>query len=255
MRIQYMSDLHLEFQDNCRLVRDYDFPVTGEILVLAGDTMYLKDRTTAQMRFWKWASANFHDVLLVPGNHEYYGDSDVMDRGLQWNWMFRENVGYYQNQVKRIGDTDLILSTLWSHVPPEDEYLVQRGLNDFYQTRYDGHRLTVEKYNEMHRFCLDFIKKSVAESTADKIVVVTHHLPTRLVVAPEHKGSRINSAFSTELGDFIADSRINTWIYGHSHTNIDTVIGNTKIVSNQIGYTFRDEHLYNGFEAGKYIEI
>lgn len=65
MRIQYMSDLHLEFQDNCRLVRDYDFPVTGDILVLAGDTMYLKDRTTAQMRFWKWASANFHDVLTL----------------------------------------------------------------------------------------------------------------------------------------------------------------------------------------------
>ena len=255
MRIQYMSDLHLEFKENSRLVRDYDIPVTGEILVLAGDTMYLKNRTAAQMHFWKWASANYREVLLVPGNHEYYGDGDVMDRGLQWNWMFRKNVGYYQNQVKRIGDTDLILSTLWSHVPPEDEYLVQRGLNDFYQTRYDGHRLTVEKYNEMHRFCLDFIKKSVAESTADKIVVVTHHLPTRLVVAPEHKGSRINSAFSTELGEFIADSRINTWIYGHSHTNIDTVIGNTKIVSNQIGYTFRDEHLYNGFEAGKYIEI
>ena len=45
-----MSDLHLEFQDNCRLVRDYDFPVTGDILVLAGDTMYLKDRTTEQLR-------------------------------------------------------------------------------------------------------------------------------------------------------------------------------------------------------------
>ena len=49
MRIQYMSDLHLEFQDNRRLVRDYDIPVTGEILVLAGDTMYLKNRTAAQM--------------------------------------------------------------------------------------------------------------------------------------------------------------------------------------------------------------
>ena len=80
-----MSDLHLEFQDNSRLVRDYDIPVTGDILVLAGDTMYLKDRNAAQMHFWKWASASYRDVLLVPGNHEYYGDSDVMDRGLQWN--------------------------------------------------------------------------------------------------------------------------------------------------------------------------
>ena len=127
MRIQYMSDLHLEFQDNRRLVRDYDIPVTGKILVLAGDTMYLKDRTAAQMHFWKWASASYREVLLVPVNHESYGDGDVMDRGLQWNWMFRKNVGYYQNQVKRIGDTDLILSTLWSYVPPEDEYFVQRG--------------------------------------------------------------------------------------------------------------------------------
>ena len=41
MRIQYMSDLHQEFQYNRRLVRDYDIPVTGDILVLAGDTMYL----------------------------------------------------------------------------------------------------------------------------------------------------------------------------------------------------------------------
>ena len=101
----------------------------------------------------------------------------------------------------------------------------------------------------------NFIKKSVAESTADKIVVVTHHLPTRLVVSPQHKVSRINSAFSIELGEFIADSRINVWIYGHSHTNIDSMIGNTRIVSNQMGYTFRDEHLHNGFEAGMYIEI
>lgn len=40
-----------------------------------------------------------------------------------------------------------------------------------------------------------------------------------------------------------------------SHTNIDTVTGNTRIISNQMGYTFHDGHLHNGFEAGKYIEI
>ena len=107
----------------------------------------------------------------------------------------------------------------------------------------------------MHGYCLEFIKKSVAESTADKVVVVTHHLPTRLVVAQEHKDSLINSAFSTELGEFIADSRIDAWIYGHSHTNIDTVIGNTKVVSNQLGYTFRNEHLYNDFDPGKFLKI
>lgn len=61
MKIQYMSDLHLEFRENSRYVKEDIFPVTGDILVLAGDTMYLKDRTAMQMRFWKWASAHFQD--------------------------------------------------------------------------------------------------------------------------------------------------------------------------------------------------
>jgi hypothetical protein len=107
----------------------------------------------------------------------------------------------------------------------------------------------------MHQFCLDFIKRGVAESTAEKIVVVTHHLPTQQAVAPQHLGSDLNSAFATELGNFIVDSPINVWIYGHSHTNIDTTIGHTKIVCNQMGYVFANEHLTNGFDFGKMIEI
>lgn len=178
-----------------------------------------------------------------------------MGRGLQWRWMFKENVGYYQNQIVRIDDTDFILSTLWSHIPPVYEYFVSRGLNDFYQTRFNGKRLTVEDYNRLHTYCLDFIKKSVAESRANHIVVLTHHLPTLQVVAAQHQGSDLNTAFATELGDFIANSRIDVWIYGHSHTNIDTIIGNTKIISNQMGYIFANEHLRNGFDAGKFIEL
>ena len=70
-------------------------------------------------------------------------------------------------------------------------------------------------FNAEHEKCLDFIKRSVAESTAERIVVVTHHLPTMAVVAPEHKGNLLNSTFATELDDFIADSRIDAWIFGH----------------------------------------
>ena len=250
-----MSDLHLELTDNSKYIKHNELPVTGDVLVLAGDIFYLRNDVVPMGRFWKWASANYRQVLIVPGNHDYYGRYDVMTKGMQWSWKFKENVGYYQNQVVRIDNVDFILSTLWSHIPPMDEYAVSHGLNDFYQTLYNGHRLTVDDYNRMHQFCLDFIKRSVAESTAEKIVVVTHHLPTRQVVAPQHQDSLINSAFATELGEFIANARIDVWIYGHSHTNIDATIGKTKIVSNQLGYVFYDEHLSNGFDAGKYIEI
>lgn len=65
----------------------------------------------------------------------------------------------------------------------------------------------------------------------------------------------LNSAFASEYGDLIADSRIDAWIYGHLHTNIDTEIGGTRIISNQMGYVFEEEHLTNGFDPAKFIEI
>ena len=52
----------------------------------------------------------------------------------------------------------------------------------------------------------------------------------------------------------IADSRIDVWIFGHSHTNIDATIGNTRIVSNQMGYVYYDENLQD-FKCDKFIEL
>ena len=164
------------------------------------------------------------------------------------------NVHYHQNKVVRIDNVDFILSTLWSHIRPEDEYFVHRGMNDFRQILYNGRRFTPADFNAEHEKCQDFIKRSVAESTAEHIVVVTHHLPTMAVVAPEHKSSLLNSAFATELGNFIADSRIDAWIFGHSHANIDATIGNTHIVCNQLGYVYYRENL-GGFDGRRFIEV
>ena len=236
MKIQYMNDLHLEFSDNSRWMKHYELPVTGDILVLAGDIFYLKNKVAPLSNFWKWASANYRQVLIVPGNHEYYNYCDVMDKGLQWNWMFKKNVGYYQDKVVRIDDTDFIMSTLWSQISPSDEYFVWKGMNDFRQIMYNSKLLQTEEFNKMHSFCLDFIKQS-------------------LVVAPHHKGSVLNSAFATELSRLIADSRIDAWIYGHSHTNIDAEINGTKVVCNQMGYVFENEHIANGFDPGKFLVL
>ena len=254
MKIQFASDIHLELSDNSRFIKSMPFEVTGDVLVFACDPGYLRDRTLPNLKFWKWASANYREVLLVPGNHEFYGNGDVLAYGDSWGREILPNVHYYQNKVVRIDNVDFILSTLWSHIRTEDEYFVHRGMNDFRQILYNGRRFTPADFNAEHEKCLDFIKRSVAESPAERIVVVTHHLPTMAVVAPEHKSSLLNSAFATELGDFIADSRIDVWIFGHSHANIDATIGNTRIVCNQLGYVYYRENL-GGFDGGRFIEV
>ena len=55
------------------------------------------------------------------------------------------------------------------------------------------------------------------------------------------------------LVDYIADSRITAWIYGHSHHRTDLMIGNTHLVSNPLGYIFCDEN--TNFDDSAVIEV
>ena len=66
MKIQYMSDLHMEFQENSRYLKNNELPVTGDVLVLAGDIFYLRDKVAPLTKFWKWASENYRQVLICP---------------------------------------------------------------------------------------------------------------------------------------------------------------------------------------------
>ena len=87
-----------------------------------------------------------------------------------------------------------------------DEYFVWKGMNDFRQIKFGGKLLQVEEFNWMHEICIGFIRKNIEESTANHIVVVTHHLPTLQVVAAQHRGSVLNSAFASEYDNLIANN-------------------------------------------------
>ena len=56
MKIQYASDLHLEFADHWRFLKENPLQLTGDILVLAGDIGYLGDENYSKHPFWDWAS-------------------------------------------------------------------------------------------------------------------------------------------------------------------------------------------------------
>lgn len=252
MKIQFASDLHFEMAANTAWLQSHPLEVAGDILVLAGDTAYLEEGIPNW--FLDWVSDSYQQVLLIPGNHEYYHYGDIAKRGDSWQWMLRENVGYYYNKVVNIDNVDIILSTMWSHIPEIDMFQVQRGLNDFYQVLCNGELLTPDDFNVEHERCKQFIVTNVSESKAEHIVVVTHHVPTLQCVAPQHQGSALSSAFAVEMGNMIADSQIDYWIYGHSHANIDAEIGTTIIVSNQLGYIAHGEQR-NGFDNKRIIDI
>ena len=87
--------------------------------------------------------------------------------------------------------------------------------------------LTFAKFNREHARCLAFLKEAVSSSNARKKIVVTHHVPSFQMQCPKFADSLANGAFTVELEDYIKDSGIDFWIYGHSHYNADVRIGNT----------------------------
>lgn len=254
MRIQYASDLHLEFAENSSYLKHNPLEVVGDVLILAGDIGYIGDDNYSKHPFWEWASQNYKQVIVIPGNHEFYKQFDLDKLYNGWSFKIRENVTCYYNAVIPIGDDiEIITTTLWAHISLQDAYRVESCISDFRRIRCGTELLDFNRFNNEHYRCFHFLKDAVKHSKAKHIIVATHHVPSFELMSPEFKGSDLNGAFTVELGDFIASSPIEYWIYGHSHRNIDKVIGNTKCVCNQLGYVFGNEH--TTFDRAKCIKI
>jgi predicted phosphodiesterase len=253
MKIQYASDLHLEFADNSRFLKDHPLIKTGDMLVLAGDIGYLGDDNYSKHPFWGWASDNYEQVVIIPGNHEFYKSFDMDTLHDGWELQIRSNVRCYYNTVIHCGNTDLIATTLWGQIRLEDAFQTENAITDFRRIRYSNKILDWARFNDEHERCFQFLDKSVKSSKAQNIIVTSHHVPSFMLNAPEFEGSRLNGAFTVELGDYIASAPIKYWIYGHSHRNINRYIGKTLCVSNQLGYVFANEH--QSFNPGAYVEV
>ncbi len=254
MKIQYASDLHLEFADNSRFLKANPLKAVGDVLVLAGDIGYIGDDNYSKHPFWNWASENYEQVIVVPGNHEFYQYFDVNKLYNGWEQEIRHNVRCYYNAVIPLSDDiDLIATTLWAKIRIEDAFYTESVVSDFKRICNGSNLLDWGRFNDEHLRCADFLKESVNHSKARHIIVATHHVPSFQLMSDEFKGSKANGAFTVEMGSFIAESPIDYWIYGHSHRNIDKSIGKTQCVSNQLGYVFAGEH--QSFDRARYIEL
>jgi len=258
MKIQYCSDLHLEFQENKNYLERFPLKPAGEILLLAGDIVLFK-MMKEHDDFFNYCSDNYENTYWIPGNHEYY-HSDLANRNVRAeNFQplyekIRENIFLLNNQTITYKNVELVFSTLWSHIPPQYEWTVQKNVSDFYQIKNNGKKFTTADFNTLYKNDVDFLKTVLAKPTDKQRIVVTHHVPTLMHYPEQYKHTEINSAFATELFHFIESSDATYWIYGHHHCNTPAFkIGNTTMLTNQLGYVHQNEHQL--FNPAAIIEI
>ena len=252
MKIQYASDLHLELPANEQWLSEQPIVPYGDVLILAGDIAYL-GQGFADHPFWDWASANYQQVIVALGNHEFYNHYDLATMHNGMVGKIRHNVYWYYNCVVKLGNVDVIVTTLWAHIMPRNSHFTEYSVTDFHRITFGDHILTSNDFNKVHEHCLEFLKKAISQSTAKHKVVVTHHVPSFQVTTKWFAGHSYIGAFTVDLDELIKNSDVDVWIYGHSHWNIETRIGKTLLTSNQLGYVHRKEH--HGFDREKYIEM
>lgn len=250
MTLQYCSDLHLEFPENKEFLRQHPLRPEGDILVLAGDIIpfYQMDK---HKDFFSYVSDHFKYTYWLPGNHEYY-HSDISKKCGVLDERIKNNVFLVNNTAIKHDGLRLIFSTLWSKISAENEWYIEQGISDFHVIRHERIRFSAMHFNALHNDCRSFIMQELTHGHQEKTVVVTHHVPTFLNYPQEYRESLINEAFVVELHDLIKASDIDYWIYGHHHNNIPGFnIGNTLLVTNQLGYVKHGEH--RGFNPAKLL--
>ncbi|MCX6258631.1 MAG: metallophosphoesterase [Bacteroidia bacterium] len=249
MKLQYCSDLHLEFPENKAFLKNNPLIPTGEILILAGDIVPFAVMHKHK-DFFDLLADNFEQVYWIPGNHEYY-HSDIADRTGKVNEKIRPNISLVNNYSVIHHDVKLIFSTLWTRLSLTNQWIIQQRLSDFHVIHDHGKPFHPAEYNRLHSECLEFLQ---AEITGEKTVVISHHVPTFLNYPEKYKGDALNEAFAVELFDFIEKSAVDFWIFGHHHQNLsDFMICKTKMCTNQLGYVKYQEN--KGFSVNKTIEI
>ena len=104
----------------------------------------------------------------------------------------------------------------------------------------------------MHSDSVAWLRSKLIECDRARTIVVTHHAPSPRSEPPYHANSPLKPAFASNLDELVKESGVPLWIHGHTHYNVDYVIGSTRVLTNQLGYP---DQLCKGFDPSLTVEI
>lgn len=192
-----------------------------------------------------YLSNTYEQVYWIPGNHEYYYyNLGTMQDPLCEN--IRSNVFLLNNHTIRYNNVNFLCTTLWGNISPANEWDIQQSLSDFHVIKWNERKFRPGDFNQLHQNSIAYLQSALQETKGQNNIVISHHVPTLFNYPSKYGSSILNEAFAVELYDIIYDSNALYWIYGHHHHNTPAFkIGNTTLLTNQLGYVQQEQLGFN----------
>ena len=259
MRVRIHSDIHMEqfvhatvpcgFKWHEAFVppREHD---AESVLILAGDICEFQ-HVFFFANMWKELAKRFKAIVYVPGNHEYFGNTSPY--GKNTFFYMKELLRKYGN-IHLLDNTSVTIdgqrfygATLWTNYG--NSPIAELACMKFPEFRWalddnNGAPRVPVPGDYVNRFntALDGLKTELAKN--EDVIVVTHFAPSYQSIHERYKATsvpEINLHFASNLDDLIlGNPNIKLWVHGHTHTQFDYMIGDTRIVCNPSGYANED---------------
>lgn len=239
MRLWILSDLHVNFTHSWLPLRIPD----ADLCVCAGD---VTEGGVANAVLWLREHVLLSiATVYVPGNHEFYGSSIIesLEEG-RHAALGVEDFYFLDNDVVEIGNVRFVSATLWTdfrlHGDPQNAMISAHwAMTDYRRIKYSKRpfmRFEPLEALRLHQANRSFLEEALRNTDGKTTVVVTHHAPGPRSVPAEFVNSRLSSAFVSDLEDLIREFAPALWVHGHVHHPFDSMVGDTRVVCNPLGY-------------------
>ncbi len=242
MKIQFFSDVHLEFGATPLPVTDAD------VIVAAGDVNIGATGVA-------WLKASGKPTIYVAGNHEYYGgDVNQVQREIR-SAVAGSAVRFLECDSAEIDGVRFLGTTLWTDFLGGDSAVMatlRENMNDYQQIGYRGRLLDPRDLAAINRASRAWLEAQLASAFAGPTVVVTHHAPL-FASWRSSPNSLFMPAYCNDLSRLMHRYPIALWVHGHVHARSDYHANAARVVCNPRGYD--GYQLVDGFDIARHVEI
>lgn len=239
MKIQILSDLHLEFFKTLRKAKEFleTLVCDCDMVCLAGDITTCNQAQDHLLLLSKVFKGK--DIVYIPGNHEYYNSSKLMtditlrDNSKKCGIHFLENDYYVKDDCVIVG------ACSWH------ENYVKRSsghLNDF-RLIEDLRKspLSAVSWGNSSYLYFDSVM-GMGQLRDKKVICMTHNAPLYQHTPLEYKGNELNIYFTNDWSGLIKKHDIKLWISGHLHGSVNFKKYGTQFIENSYGYVNHSEN-------------